>query len=90
MLTQYCSSPSWSRQLEAEVLPSNFTSGQSTSDKMATPLDQIKCLPSQTGDAAQDTEVPKISITPTDRKNAVLKKLRAPPLTHGWEFWHDR
>ncbi|KAI9757086.1 MAG: hypothetical protein M1815_002200 [Lichina confinis] len=57
---------------------------------MATPLDQIKCLPSQTGDAAQDTEVPKISITPTDRKNAVLKKLRAPPLTHGWEFWHDR
>ncbi len=26
----------------------------------------------------------------TERKLAVLKKLRAPPLTHEWEFWHDR
>lgn len=33
---------------------------------------------------------PESTTSRTERKNAVLKKLRAPPLTHEWEFWHDR
>ena len=30
------------------------------------------------------------STSRVERKNAVLKKLRAPPLTHEWEFYHER
>ncbi|KAI9796084.1 MAG: hypothetical protein M1833_006506 [Piccolia ochrophora] len=55
---------------------------------MATrPRIQVTGLPAASEEQLSATASPSDR---TERKNAMLKKLRPPPTKHEWEFWHDR
>ena len=46
---------------------------------------EVSTTATKEGSATNDNSTSRV-----ERKNAVLKKLRAPPLTHEWEFYHER
>ena len=59
------------------------------SDMATRPTIQVSGLSSVPEDPVSTTSSPG-GITRAERKNAVLRKLRPPPLTHEWALWHDR
>lgn len=53
------------------------------------PTIQVSGPPSRPEEAPEPV-APSGTISRVDRKNAVLRKLRPPPLKHEWALWHDR